>query len=73
MSVLQFVLTALLLFSLPLWQTPADAGAGEEFTPEHRTISELLKVSGVPEVMLCLRFTAVSKGSPVCGPPVTAP
>ena len=32
-SVLQFVLTALLLFSLPLWQTPADAGAGEEFTP----------------------------------------
>ena len=40
----EFVLTALLLFSLPLWQTPADAGAGEEFTPEHRTISELLKV-----------------------------
>lgn len=32
-SVLQFVLTALLLFSLPLWQTPADARAGEEFTP----------------------------------------
>ena len=55
-SVLQFVLTALLLFSLPLWQTPADAGAGEEFTPEHRTISELLKVPGVPEVMLCFAF-----------------
>ena len=40
---LQVVLTGVLLFSLPLWQTPADARAGEEFTPEHRTISELLK------------------------------
>ena len=61
-SVLQFVLTALLLFSLPLWQTPADAGAGEEFTPEHRTISELLKVSGVPEVMLCFAFYSGVEG-----------
>ena len=61
-SVLQFVLTALLLFSLPLWQTPADAGAGEEFTPEHRTISELLKVPGVPEVMLCFAFYSGVEG-----------
>ena len=52
----------ILLFSLPLWQTPADAGAGEEFTPEHRTISELLKVSGVPEVMLCFAFYSGVEG-----------
>ena len=61
-SVLQFVLTALLLFSLPQWQTPVDAGAGEEFTPEHRTISELLKVPGVPEVMLCFAFYSGVEG-----------
>ena len=61
-GILQVVLTVVLLFSLPLWQTPADAGAGEEFTPEHRTISELLKVSGVPEVMLCFAFYSGVEG-----------
>ena len=52
-SILQIVLTAVLIFSLPLWQTPADAGAGEDFTPEHRTLPQLMKVPGVPEVMCC--------------------
>ena len=52
-SILQIVLTAVLIFSLPLWQTPADAGAGEDFTPEHRTFPQLMKVPGVPEVMCC--------------------
>ena len=52
-SILQIVLTAVLLFSLPLWQTPVNAGAGEDFTPEHRTFPQLMKVSGVPEVMCC--------------------
>ena len=52
-SILQIVLTAVLLLSLPLWQTPADAGAGEDFTPEHRTFPQLMKVPGVPEVMGC--------------------
>lgn len=52
-SILQIVLTAVLLFSLPLWQTPVDAGAGEDFTPEHRTLPQLMKVPGVPEVMGC--------------------
>ena len=51
-SILQIVLTAVLLFSLPLWQTLADAGAGEDFTPEHRTFPQLMKVPGVPEVMV---------------------
>ena len=52
-SILQIVLTAVLIFSLPLWQTPTDAGAGEDFTPEHRTLPQLMKVPGVPEVMCC--------------------
>ena len=52
-SILQIVLTAVLIFSLPLWQTPVDAGAGEDFTPEHRTLPQLMKVPGVPEVMGC--------------------
>ena len=52
-SILQIVLTAVLLFSLPLWQTPVNAGAGEDFTPEHRTLPQLMKVPGVPEVMCC--------------------
>jgi len=47
-SVLQFVLTALLLFSLPLWQTPARRPEqGRSLPPEHRTISELLETSPV--------------------------
>ena len=52
-SILQIVLTAVLIFSLPLWQTPTNAGAGEDFTPEHRTLPQLMKVPGVPEVMCC--------------------
>ena len=52
-SILQIVLTAVLIFSLPLWQTLTDAGTGEDFTPEHRTLPQLMKVPGVPEVMCC--------------------
>ena len=52
-SVLQVALTAVLVFSLPLWKTPADEGAGEAFTPEHRPLPQLMKVPGVPEVMGC--------------------
>ena len=52
-SILQIILTAVLIFSLPLWQTLTDAGAGEDFTPEHRTLPQLMKVPGVPEVLCC--------------------
>ena len=51
-SILQIVLTAVIVFSLPLWKTPAEA-AGGDFTPEHRTLPQLLKVPGVPEVLCC--------------------
>ena len=66
-SILQIVLTAVLLFSLPLWQTPADAGAGEDFTPEHRTLPQLMKVPGVPEVMCCFALYSGVRRSPGCG------
>ena len=51
-SLLQVVLTALLLFSLPLWKRPEEDGAGVGVTPEHRTLPQLLRIPGVPEVMI---------------------
>ena len=55
-SILQIVLTAVLVFSLPLWKTPADEGAGSDFIPEHRTLLQLVRIPGVPEVMCCFAF-----------------
>ena len=55
-SVLQVVLTAVIVFSLPLWKTPADEGAGSDFTPEHRTLPQLVKIPGVPEVLFSFAF-----------------
>ena len=43
----------ILLFSLPLWKLPQDAMGGEPFTPQHRSFPELLKITGVPEVLVC--------------------
>ena len=51
-SLLQVVLTALLLFSLPLWKRPEEDGAGVGVTQEHRTLPQLLRIPGVPEVMI---------------------
>ena len=42
-----------LLFSLPLWKLPQDAMGGGPFTPQHRSFPELLKITGVPEVLVC--------------------
>ncbi len=50
-SVLQVVLTAVLVFSLPLWKRPADAPGGVE--PVHRTFGQLMQIPGVKEVMIC--------------------
>ena len=49
-SVLQVVLTAIIIFSLPLWKKPGEE-TGEEITREHRTLPQLMRVPGVPEVM----------------------
>ena len=50
-SVLQVVLTAIIVFSLPLWKRPGEE-TGEEIRHEHRTLPQLMKVPGVPEVMV---------------------
>ncbi len=52
-SVLQFALTLILFFSLPLWKRTGKAKDGEDFTPEHRSIPQLLRLPGVPQVLLC--------------------
>jgi len=49
-SVLQVVLTAIIIFSLPLWKKPGEE-TGEEIALEHRTLPQLMRVPGVPEVM----------------------
>ncbi len=52
-SLLQFGLTAILLFSLPLWKRPGKTLEGDDFTPEHRSIPELLRLPGVVQVLVC--------------------
>lgn len=52
-GIFQVVLTGVLLFSLPLWKLPQDVMGGEPFTPQHRSFPELLKITGVPEVLVC--------------------
>ena len=52
-ALMQFVLTAVLFLSLPLWKRPGQTAAGEDFTPEHRSIPELLRLPGVPQVLIC--------------------
>ena len=49
-SVLQVALTAIIIFSLPLWKKPGEE-TGEEIAREHRTLPQLMRVPGVPEVM----------------------
>lgn len=51
-SLLQIVLTAVLLFSLPLWKRPREDGAGADITPEHRSLPQLVRIPGVREVMI---------------------
>lgn len=52
-AVLQIILTAVLLFSLPLWKRPEQALGGEAFTPQQRSIPELLRLPGVRQVVTC--------------------
>ena len=51
-SVLQFALTAVLLFSLRLWKRP-EAAAIDGAAPTHHSIPELLRRPGVPQVLIC--------------------
>src|SRR5699024_3874085 len=52
-SLIPFDLTAVLLLSLPLWNRPEKAPEGADYTPEHRTLPQLLRMPGVPQVLLC--------------------
>ena len=52
-SLIQFGLTAVLLLSLPLWKRPEKTLEGADYTPEHRTLPQLLRMPGVPQVLLC--------------------
>lgn len=52
-SLIQFGLTAVLLLSLPLWKHPEKTPEGADYTPEHRTLPQLLRMPGVPQVLLC--------------------
>ena len=52
-SLIQFGLTAVLLLSLPLWKRPEKTPEGADYTPEHRTLPQLLRMPGVPQVLIC--------------------
>lgn len=52
-ALLQVVLTAVLVLSLRLWKRPGDLEGAAAFTPEHRSLPQLLRLPGVPEVLLC--------------------
>ena len=55
---LQVVLTAIIIFSLPLWKKPGEE-TGEEIAREHRTLPQLMRVPGVPEVMAMFAYYSV--------------
>ena len=65
-ALLQAVLTAVLVVSLPLWKHPARDGAAG-VTPEHRSLPQLLRIPGVPEVMVSFAcYSAVEIGRASC-------
>ncbi len=54
-SILQIVLTAILIFSLPLWKGRPQITAenGQEVSPKVLSLPEIMKIPGAKEVMLC--------------------
>ena len=54
-SILQVVLTAVLIFSLPLWEKRAQIinDNGKEITVKALSLREIIRVPGTKEVMLC--------------------
>ena len=62
-SIIQVVLTAIILFSLPLWKkhpaqtskksTSASASATDEPKAKALTIKEIFAIKGVPQILLC--------------------
>lgn len=65
-SILQFALTAMLLFSLPLWNKTHPEAAGEEEAQERPALSlrQILKIPGVPFMLLAFfSYSAVEQTS----------
>lgn len=54
-SILQVVLTAILILSLPLWKGRPQMTAedGQEVSPKALSLPEIMKIPGAKEVMLC--------------------
>lgn len=52
-SIIQIVLTAILIFSLPLWKKRDTTSAGESASSKPLSLREIVKISGAPEVMFC--------------------
>lgn len=53
-SIIQVVLTAILLFSLPLWKRPVQQNSSKEASNGvGLSLREIIKISGAKEVMLC--------------------
>ena len=53
-SIIQMVLTAILLFSLPLWKKESGEKEGEpSVSPKALTFREILSTKGVGEILLC--------------------
>ena len=52
-ALFQIVLTAVLVFSLPLWQTRSNEAAADGTAPQALSIRQVLALPGAKEVMLC--------------------
>jgi fucose permease len=54
-SILQIILTIVLIFSLPLWEkrTPVISEDGREITAKALSLREIIRIPGAKEVMLC--------------------
>ena len=52
-ALFQIVLTAVLVFSLPLWQTRSGDAASEESVPQALSLRQVVALPGAKEVLLC--------------------
>lgn len=57
-AILQIFLTAILIFSLPLWKKRSKGGAGSETGGSEKaakalTLSEIIRIPGAKEIMIC--------------------
>ena len=52
-ALFQIVLTAVLVFSLPLWQTRSGDAASEESVPQALSLRQVVALPGAKEILLC--------------------